>query len=309
MEPPPQTKNKKERISQLKHILNFIGDLNWFISASIALLAFFLMKRYVIDVERINSNDMRATYFNGDALLITKVNNSYITNDVIYFEYPIHDSIGSRTFLFQRVFGLPGDSLAIVNKSVQINGLILADSSTIKHNYFIKSTVPLDSLFLQAYSLSEGGKISDVTDFSYALTGEELERLKNNKLISSVELKSEKAGRYDESCFPFSPDFKWNMDNYGKIYIPRINDTIKLDSINIALYTTLIREHEKNHLEIKGDSIFINKLHTNKYVIKKNYFFVLGDNRDNANDSRTWGLLPENYIIGKASRLIKKGKR
>jgi signal peptidase I len=268
-----------------------------------------LLKRYVIDVERINGNDMRATYQHGDALLITKINNSYITNDVVYFEYPVRDTAGARTFLFQRIFGLPGDTLAIVNKSVMINGLVIEDTSSVKHNYFIKSKVPLDSLFMRAHGLTEGGRISDGTDYSFSLTRSEYKHLAGNKVILEINLKSENAGSYDESCFPFNPHYKWNMDNYGKIYLPRINDTIRLDSANIALYATIIRDHEKNHLEIRSDTIIINNLPTDTYVIKKNYFFVLGDNRDNANDSRTWGPLPENYIIGKANRVIKRSRR
>ena len=309
MESPQEAQNKKEGIGSLKNILRFIGDLNWFISASIALLAFFLLKRYVIDVERVNGSDMRATYYNGDALLITKINNSYITNDVVYFEYPFRDSSGLRTLMFQRIYGMPGDSIAIVNKLVEINGLLIADTTTVKHNYFVKSVAPLDSLFMQAFNLTEGGKISDGTDYSFSLTSAEAKKLSGSRLIENVQLKGEKPGRYDESCFPFSPHYPWNMDNYGKIYVPGIDDTIRLDTSNIALYTTLIRDHEKNHLEIKTDSIFINKQHASSYVIKKNYFFVLGDNRDNANDSRTWGLLPENCIMGKVNRIVKSAGR
>jgi signal peptidase I len=309
MESPQETQNKKEGIGSLKNILRFVGDLNWFISASLALLAFFLLKRYVIDVERVNGNDMRATYYNGDALLITKINNSYITNDVVYFEYPFRDSSGLRTFMFQRVYGMPGDSLAIVNKLVEINDLLIADTISVKHNYFVKSIAPLDSLFMQAYNLTEGGKISDGTDYSFSLTSSEAKKLGGSRMIESVHLKGDKSGRYEESCFPFSPQYPWNMDNYGKIYIPRIDDTIRIDTSNIALYATLIRDHEKNHLEVRADSIFINKQPASSYVIKKNYFFVLGDNRDNANDSRTWGLLPENCILGKVKKTVKSAAR
>jgi signal peptidase I len=308
MESSPQTENQKS-ISKLKGILNFISELNWFISASIALLAFFLMKRYVIDTERVNGKDMQETYYYGDALIITKINNSYITNDIIYFEYPLPDTIGPKTFLFQRLFGLPGDSIGISEKKVYINGMEIADTSAVKHNYFVKSRVKIDSIFKEQNGLTEGDEISNDLDYSFSLTSEQAEILKKNTNIKSVELKTEKKGKLDISCFPYNRNYKWNMDHYGNLYIPKMNDTLQLDSITLPLYRTLIVQHEKNKLYTKNDRIYINDVQTKQYVVKKNYYFVLGDNRDNANDSRIWGFLPENYIIGKVNRLIKKAKR
>jgi signal peptidase I len=180
MEPPPQNENQKS-IGKLKHILTFIGELNWFISASIALLAFFLVKRYVIDTEQVNNHDMQATYYPGDALVVAKINDSYITNDVVYFEYPFRDSNGTKTFLFQRVFGLPGDSIALVNKKPSINGLLLEDTATIRHNYFIKSRSDLDSAFKLRNGLTEGGEISSEHDYSYSLTNSEAAALKKTR--------------------------------------------------------------------------------------------------------------------------------
>ncbi|HOZ87641.1 MAG TPA: S26 family signal peptidase, partial [Bacteroidia bacterium] len=108
--------------------------------------------------------------------------------------------------------------------------------------------------------------------------------------------------------FPYSSQYSWNADYYGKIYIPKKNDTLRLDTTNIRIYASVIRE-ENNTLEIKGDSIFISGLPSMVYVTQQNYFFVLGDNRDNANDSRSWGFLPEKYIVGKVSCRIRKGKK
>jgi signal peptidase I len=93
------------------------------------------------------------------------------------------------------------------------------------------------------------------------------------------------------------------------LYIPKIDDTLRLDTVNIALYARLIDTFEKNHLEIVNDTIYINGIPSGTYVVKKNYFFVLADNRDNANDSRVWGFLPENCIIGKVKRTVKNGRR
>lgn len=99
------------------------------------------------------------------------------------------------------------------------------------------------------------------------------------------------------------------MDNYGNLYIPKKDDILILDTTNIVFYKKMIQDHEKNTLRIKEDSIFINDIYTKTYTVKKNYYFTLGDNRDNANDSRKWGFLPENYIAGKSVWVIKQQKR
>jgi len=251
---------------------------------------------------------MAATYRYGDAVLIKKAANTYTTGDVIYFEYPVEeDSLLTRTFIFQRLIGLPGDSIELAEKIVYRNGIKLHDTNSIKHNYFIqtKSKRP-QTLFKFYYGLTEGGQVSDEFDYCYSLTSEEAEKVAKDSAIKSVTLKTEKKNNYDETCFPANINYKWNMDYYGKIYIPKMNDTLRLDSISIKLYYDLIYHHEKNNLALKQDSILINGNLSAYYIVKKNYYFVLGDNRDNANDSRSWGLLPENCIIGKVIARVRR---
>jgi signal peptidase I len=308
MEQQAQTE-KSQSISSLKQILRFIVELNWFISACVALLAFLVVKKYYIDIVRVNSSDMKNTYHYADAVLIKKNRKQFTTGDVIYFEYPVKDSLSARTFMIQRVFGMPGDSLKIISKDVYVNGMKLTDTSSIRYNYFVKSANKLDSAYRLEFNLTEGGEISDEFDYSYSLTFEEYRRLKRQSNIKSVELKSEKPGNWDETCFPFSPHYKWNLDHYGSIYVPKMDDTLRLDTVNYALYHPVISSYEKNKTARRGDSIFINDQYSTYYVVKKNYYFVLGDNRDNTSDSRTWGYLPENFIIGKVKGVIHRSGR
>ena len=252
---------------------------------------------------------MQETYFKGDALLLKKIANTYITNDVVYIEYPIKDSVSSPTYFFQRIIGLPGDSIEIIDKVVYKNGVILKDSSTIKHNYYLKTTIAMDSANRIKYNLKEGDIISEKNDYSFSLTEKQTDSLRKIAIVEKIELEMEKKNNSDFSCFPYSINYKWNMDNYGKIYLPKKNDTLKLDTINIVFYKKLIQDYENNELEIKADSIFINHQFTKSYCVKKNYYFTLGDNRDNANDSRKWGFLPENFIVGKSLWVIKRARR
>ena len=243
----------------------------------------------------------------GDALLLKRRFNSYNQGDVIYFRYPIKDSTGKRTYMIQRIGGLPGDSLRIEDNRVFIKNSCYHDSTNLQHNYIVKTRgVEPDSAFKIKYALTEGGKISEEFDYSYSLTYHQASMLRNDPAIKSVEITREKINTFDEECFPFSSHYCWNRHFYGKVYIPERNDILRPDTSNICLYSALIRDYEKNDLHVRNDSIFINGDYAKTYIVKADYYFVLGDNRDNANDSRSWGFLPEKYIAGKIIGKIRK---
>lgn len=253
---------------------------------------------------------MQSTYSIGDILVIKKFGNSYRINDCVYLEYPLKDSVTKNTYFIQRVIAIAGDTIEIKDKTIFINNQEQIDTALIKHNYYIKTDkFEIDSVFKLRYHLTEGGSISDDFDYNFSLTKKEVDSLLANEHIKKVELKSVSKNNFDISCFPFSLNYSWNKDNYGKLYIPKKNDTLALDSISIDLYKTMIEQFEGNRLRINNDSIFINDSFSKTYTVKQNYFFVMGDNRDNTNDSRMWGFLPQSYIVGKVIGTIKRAKK
>lgn len=103
------------------------------------------------------------------------------------------------------------------------------------------------------------------------------------------------------TCFPFDSIHNWNIKNFGPLYVPKKGDTLSLDSISISLYKNLITYETGKPLNVVNDTIFLDNQLINKYIFRKNYYFMAGDYAFDSKDSRYWGLLPEDHIIGKAS--------
>jgi signal peptidase I len=149
------------------------------------------------------------------------------------------------------------------------------------------------------------------------LTADMATQLAKNSDIKSVEKILYEKGVVQNYLFPFSPDYAWNIDNFGPIYIPKKGDVLEINKKNLPLYERLIKVYEANDLKVKGDEIYINGELASKYKVKMNYYWMMGDNRHNSADSRFWGFVPEDHIVGSPmlvwlsmdpGRTLKEGK-
>jgi len=153
------------------------------------------------------------------------------------------------------------------------------------------------------YGVRSSGRIvmTEITEkeMDVFLTEQEAEILKKSKLVDSIKRNFNETKSYNTQFFPNDIKYNWNEDNFGPIVIPKKGEKIKLNTINLPIYKKLIRDYEKNSLNLTNGSIFINNIKTDEYIFKQNYYWMMGDNRYKSEDSRSWGFVPEDHIVGK----------
>ena len=208
--------------------------------------------------------------------------------------------IDKKTNYVKRCVGIPGDSLSIKDGIVYINGKIMPMPERAKPQY--SYTVTTDgSGFDQTYitkelNITDGVYQSTQNTFYFrALTEESANRLRLNPIVKSVVRNI--SHEAEAAIFPYNT--KWNLDNFGPIYIPKKGVTVALNTESLPFYKTIIREYEKNDLKVTGNEIRINGQIATTYTFKQDYYWMMGDNRHNSLDARYFGYTPEDHIVGK----------
>lgn len=245
--------------------------------------------------QKIDRNDI--VVFNQPADTLRDMNNFH--PDRNYYK-----PIDKKTNLVKRCVGLPGDSLEVRDGYVFINGIKMDKTirSNLQFSYIVQtngSTISKNYMYERFGVTDVFGQIKPGIYYFKSLTEETVNKLSKNPNILKIKRDVGSINSPAESVFPYNSAYHNTMHQFGPIYIPEKGKNVTINLKVLPLYKRIIEEYEGNSLRVTGNDIYINEKKVKKYTFKQDYYWMMGDNRYNSIDSRFWGFVPFDHVIGK----------
>ncbi len=245
-------------------------------------------------------------------------------NDIVVFSWPVdeYEDIGpppsgkmykpidKKSNYVKRCVGLPGDSLEVRDGYVYIDGKQndLPDRAKLQFAYGFRTKGQMNpDIFKERYDITDGVGMDKEKNAYYlpAVSEEALEKLKSNPMITEVFPYKKEKGVRDAQIFPQNENYNWNADNFGPLYIPKKGAKVAITQESLPLYKRIIETYEgsemgvDNKISLNGSQVLLNGTPITEYTFKMDYYWMMGDNRNNSQDARMWGFVPFNHVVGK----------
>ncbi|MDB4583583.1 signal peptidase I [Draconibacterium sp.] len=233
--------------------------------------------------------------------IVRTVGRKTIWDDERRFGKIIAHPVDKRENYIKRCVGIPGDEIKLIRGQLFVNGKPQKHFEGMQQVYIVYTNgTSINPKALDRLKIAHDDRQGSGSQYMFPLTDGAKEELNGFANVINIENTLQEPEKWNSDVFPYDEHFPWNRDNFGPIKIPAKGATVQLTTENLPLYSRIIDVYENNDLLVEGEKISINGEVTSTYTFKMDYYWMMGDNRHNSADSRFWGFVPEDHVVGKA---------